>query len=90
MENEERLAIMEAVAQGVIQGLNGNENRLFGNGTIRPDSFPSQNYPDWAQWKTNFYRVGTADEWMDGVARPARCVCVLEWVRIERIERCTS
>ena len=32
MEDEQRLAIMEAVAQGVIQGLNGNENRLFGNG----------------------------------------------------------
>ena len=54
MEDEQRLAIMEAVAQGVIQGLNGNENRLFGNGAIRPDSFPSQNYPDWPQWKTQW------------------------------------
>ena len=60
MEDEQRLAVMEAVAQGVIQGLNGNENRLFGNGA-ETDSFPSQNYPDWSQWKTHFYRVCRAN-----------------------------
>ena len=42
MEDEQRLTIMEAVAQGLIQGINGNENRLFGNRAIRPDSFPLQ------------------------------------------------
>ena len=77
MENEERLAIMEAVAQGVIQGLNGNENRLFGNGAIRPDSFPSQNYPDWAQWKMHFYRVGRANGWTELQGLQAVPVCLI-------------
>ena len=77
MENEERLAIMEAVAQGVIQGLNGNENRLFGNGAIRPDSFPSQNYPDWSQWKTHFYRVGRANGWTELQGLQAVPVCLI-------------
>ena len=77
MEDEQRLAIMEAVAQGVIQGLNGNENRLFGNGAIRPDSFPSQNYPDWFQWKTHFYRVGRANGWTELQGLQAVPVCLI-------------
>ena len=77
MEDEQRLAIMEAVAQGVIQGLNGNENRLFGNGAIRPDSFPSQNYPDWSQWKTHFYRVGRANGWTELQGLQAVPVCLI-------------
>ena len=77
MEDEQRLAIMEAVAQGVIQGLNGNENRLFGNGAIRTDSFPSQNYPDWSQWKTHFYRVGRANGWTELQGLQAEPVCLI-------------
>ena len=77
MEDEQRLAIIEAVAQGVIQGLNGNENRLFGNGAIRPDSFPSQNYPDWSQWKTHFYRVGRANGWTELQGLQAVPVCLI-------------
>ena len=77
MEDEQRLAIKEAVAQGVIQGLNGNENRLFGNGAIRPDSFPSQNYPDWSQWKTHFYRVGRANRWTELQGLQAVPVCLI-------------
>ena len=77
MENEERLAIMEAVAQRVIRGLNGNENRLSGNGAIRPDSFPSQNHPDWPQWKTHFYRVGRANGWTELQGLQAVPVCLI-------------
>ena len=77
MENEERLAIKEAVAQGVIQGLNGNKDRLFGNGAIRPDSFPSQRYPDWTQWKTHFCRVGRAIGWTELQGLQAVPVCLI-------------
>ena len=61
----------------MIQGLNGNENRLFGNGAIRPDSFPSQNYPDWSQWKTHFYRVGRANGWTELQGLQAVPVCLV-------------
>ena len=77
MENEERLAIIEEVAQWVIQDLHGNENRLFENGAIRPDSFPPQNYPDWAQWKTHFYRVGRANGWTELQGMQAVPVCLI-------------
>ena len=77
MEDKQRLAIMETVAQGVIQGLNGNENRLFGNGAIRPDSFPSQNSPDWSQWKTHFYRVGRVNGWTELQGLQAVPVCLI-------------
>ena len=76
MDADERLALVEAVAQGVAQGLNGNGNRLFGNGAIRPDSFPSPSYPDWAQWKTHFYRVGRANGWTELQGLLALPVCL--------------
>ena len=61
--------------QAVGQVLNDQQNRVFHNGALRPDRFPSNAYSNWVQLKSHFIAVAAANRWTQVQAINALPVC---------------
>ena len=71
-----RRELLEFAMQAVGRAVNGNQNRIFNYGTIRPDRFPSSSFADWLQWKIHYIAVAEANRWTDPEAIGALPVCL--------------
>ena len=76
MNQHEKRDLLEVAMQAVGQVLNDQQNRVFGNGAIRPDRFPCDAYPNWVQWKKHFVAVVEVNRWTDIQAINAIPVCL--------------
>ena len=76
MDQDAKRELLEFAMQAVGQAVNGNQNRIFNCGTIRPDRFPSSSFADWVQWKTHFVAVAEANGWTNAEAIGALPVCL--------------
>ena len=76
MNQGERRDLLEVAMQAVGQVLNDQQNRIFNNGALRPDRFPSNAYPNWVQWKSHFTAVAEANRWTQIQAINALPVCL--------------
>ena len=76
MNQDERRDLLEVAMQAVGQVLNDQQNRIFNNGALRPDRFPSNAYPNWVQWKSHFTAVAEANRWTQIQAINALPVCL--------------
>ena len=76
MNQEEKRDLLEVAMQAVGQVLNDQQNRIFHNGALRPDRFPSNAYPNWVQWKSHFTAVAAANRWTQIQAINALPVCL--------------
>ena len=61
MDQEEKRELMEVAMQAFGQVINGQQNRIFNKGALRPDIFPSNAYPKWVQWKSHLVAVEEAN-----------------------------
>ena len=62
--------------QVVGQVLNDQHNRMFSNGALRRDRFPSDAFPNRVQWKLHFVAVAEANRWTQIQAINALPVCL--------------
>ena len=76
MNQDEKRDLLEVAMQAVGQALNDQQNRIFNNGALRPDRFPSNAYPNWVQWKSHFIAVAEANRWTQIQAINALPVCL--------------
>ena len=63
MNRNEKRELLEVAMQAVGQVLNDQQNRMFSNGALTPDRFPSDAFPNWVQWKLHFVAVAAANRW---------------------------
>ena len=63
MNRNEKRELLEVAMQVVGQELNDQQNRIFSNGALTPDRFPSDAFPNWVQWKLHFVAVAAANRW---------------------------
>ena len=61
MNRNEKRELLEVAMQAVGQVLNDQQNRMFSNGALTPDRFPSDAFPNWVQWKLHFVAVAAAN-----------------------------
>ena len=73
--NEER-DLLEVAMQVVGHALNNQQNRMFSNGALRLNRFPSDASPNWVQWKLHFVAVAAANRWTQTQATNALPVCI--------------
>ena len=76
MNQDEKRDLLEVAMQAVGQVLHDQQNRIFHNGALRPDRFPSNAYPNWVQWKSHFIAVAAANRWTQVQAINALPVCL--------------
>ena len=56
-----------------------NNNTLHSGGAVRPEKFPSKEYPIWEDWKTDFGHIATANGWEDEQCRVALPTFLTSW-----------
>ena len=76
MNPNEKRDLLEVALQAVGRVLDDQQNRMFSNGAVRPDRFPSDAFPNWVQWKLHFVAVAEANRWTDIQAINALPVCL--------------
>ena len=76
MNRNEKRDLLEVAMQAVGQVLNHQQKRMFSNGVLRPDRFPSDAFPNWVQWKLHFVAVAAANRWTQIQAINALPVCI--------------
>ena len=76
MNPNEKQDLLEVALQAFGRVLDDQQSRMFGNGAVRPDRFPSDAFPNWVQWKTHFVAVAEANRWTDIQAIKALTVCL--------------
>ena len=76
MNPNEKRDLLEVAMQAVGRVLNDQQNRMFNNGALRPDRFPSDAFPNWVQWKLHFVAVAETNRWTQIQAINALPVCI--------------
>ena len=82
MNPNEKRDLLEVAMQAVGRVLNDQQNRMFSNGALRPDQFPSDAFPNWVQlhWentgKLHFVAVAEANRWTQIQTINALPVCI--------------
>ena len=76
MNPNEKRDLLEVALQAFGRVLDDPQNRMFSNGAVRPDRFPSEAFPNWVQWKMHFIAVAEANSLTDIQAINALPVCL--------------
>ena len=76
MNPNEKQHLLEVAMQAVGRVLNDQQNRMFSNGALRPDRFPSDAFPNLVQWKLHFVAVAETNRWTQIQAINALPVCI--------------
>ena len=76
MNQNEKRDLLEVAMQAVGQVLNDQQNRMFSNGALRPNRFPSDAFSNWVQWKLHFVAVAEANRWTQIQAINTLPVCI--------------
>ena len=76
MDPNEKRDLLEVALQAFGHVLDEQQNRMFNNGAVRPDRFPSDAFPNWVQWKLHFVAVAEANRWTEIQAINALPVCL--------------
>ena len=76
MNPNEKRDLLEVAMQAVGRVRNDQQNRMFSNGALRPDRFPSDAFPNWVQWKLHFVAVAETNRWTQIQAINALPVCI--------------
>ena len=56
-----------------------NGQGVFGQGTLRPDRYPSKKHSTWTQWKHHFLWLADTNGWDDITAIRALPTCLTSW-----------
>ena len=68
MDQGEQGQLLKVAVQSFSQVMNGNQNRIFNCGKIRPECFHSDSFTDWVQWKSHFNAAAEANWWTQAEA----------------------
>ena len=78
MNPNEKRDLLAVALQAVGRVMSDQQNRMFSNGALTPDRFPSDAFPYWVQWKLHFVAVAEANRWTQIQAIKALPVCISE------------
>ena len=68
MDQGEQGQLLKVALQSFSQVMNGNQNRIFNSGIIRPEYFHSDSFTYWVQWKSHFVAAAEANWWTQAEA----------------------